>query len=159
MISGALLCALMLCGCEPALKSEEDIINKSREYLSDNIDVLSIGGSCSDGDRTLFWLISGEPGQTRTYIPMEFSVNENGEYSFAHKYNAVERTADTASLMWKNEYSFIVNNPGCANIRIAEPNGSSTDIAVENIPFVYFHNNAPGEFEYVFLNADGEPVC
>lgn len=38
-------------------KSKEDIINKSREYLSDNIDVLSIGGSCSDGDKTLFWLI------------------------------------------------------------------------------------------------------
>ena len=57
----ALFGALMLCGCEPALKSDGDIINKAREYLSENIGELSIGGSCSDNDRTLFWFISGDP--------------------------------------------------------------------------------------------------
>ena len=145
--------ALMLCGCEPALKSEDDIINKAREYLSDNIDGLSIVGSCSDNNRTLFWLMSGS-----TFIPMEFAVNEDGEYSFVHKYNPIERAADTASLMWKDGYSFVVNNPGCANIRITEPNGGSTDIEVTEIPFVYFLENAPDTFEYTFLNAEGETV-
>lgn len=153
LISGALLGVLMLCGCEPALKSEGDIINKAREYLSDNIDGLSIVGSCSDNDRTLFWFMSGS-----TFIPMEFAVNEDGEYSFVHKYDTTERAADTASLMWKDGYSFIVNNPDCSNIRITEPNGGSTDIEVTEIPFVYFLENAPDTFEYSFLNAEGETV-
>lgn len=159
LISGILFGVLiLLCGCEPALKSECDIINKAREYLSDNIDGLSIGGSCSDNNRTLFWFISGNSEQAHTYIPMEFAVNENSEYSFVHKYDPIERTADTAALMWKNGYSFIVNNPDCANIRITEPDGSVTDIGVTEIPFVYFLENAPDEFEYGFLNANGETI-
>ena len=153
LISGALLGALMLCGCEPALKSEGDIINKAREYISDNIGDLSIAGSCPVDNSTLFWLISGS-----TYIPMEFAVNENGEYSFVHKFNPIERAADTASLMWKDGYSFVVNNPDCASIRITDPDGGSTDIEVTGIPFVYFLENAPDEFEYVFLNAEGETL-
>lgn len=159
-ISGALLCALMLCGCEPALKSEGDIINKAREYLPDNIAELSlsIGGRCSDNDKTLFWFISGDPEQAYTYIPMEFEINESGEYSFIHKYKPIERTEDVSSLMWKDGYSFVVNNPDCANIRITEPNGGSMDIVVDEIPFVYFLENAPNEFEYSFLNAEGETV-
>lgn len=160
LISGALLGVLMLCGCEPALKSEGDIINKAREYLPDNIAELSlsIGGSCFDNDKTLFWLISGDPDQAHTYTPMEFAVNEDGEYSFVHKYDPIERAADTASLMWKDGYSFIVNNPGCSNIRITEPNGGSSEIEVTEIPFVYFLENAPDTFEYSFLNAEGEKV-
>lgn len=158
LISVALLGALMLCGCEPALKSEGDIINKAREYLSGNIDELSIGGSCSNNNRTLFWFISGNPKQADTYIPIEFAVNEDGEYSFVHKYDPTERTTDTASIIWKNGYSFVVNNPDCANIRITEPDGASTDIEVGEIPFVYFLENAPDEFEYNFLNAEGETV-
>ena len=150
-IYGALLVSLMLCGCEPALKSDSDIINKAREYLSENIDGLTIAGSCSDSNNTLFWLISES-----TFIPMEFAVNENGEYSFAHRFDPIERTADTASLMWKDGYSFVVNNPDCTNIRITEPNGGITDIEVTKVPFVYFLENAPDEFEYVFLNAEGE---
>ena len=153
VISGALLGALMLCGCEPALKSESDIIGKAREYLSDNVEELSIAGNCSQNNSTLFWLMSGS-----TFIPMEFAVNENGEFSFTHRYEPIERTADTASLMWKDGYSFVVNNPDCSNIRITEPNGGVTDIGVTEIPFVYFLEIAPDEFEYSFLNAEGEQV-
>lgn len=158
LISGALFGVLLLCGCEPVLKSEGDIINKAREYLSDNIEGLSIGGSCSDNNRTLFWFISGSREQAHTYIPMEFAVNEDGEYSFVHKYDPIERTSDTASLIWKDGYSFVVNNPDCANIRITEPDGDSTDIEVAGIPFVYFLENSPNDFEYSFLNAEGETV-
>ena len=143
----------MLCGCEPAIKSENDIINKARKYLSENIDELSISGSCSDNSSTLFWLMS-----ENTLIPMKFAVNENGEYSFVHKYVPIERAADTASLMWKNGYSFVVNNPDCSKIRITEPDGGSTDIEITEIPFVYFLENAPDEFEYSFLNAEGETL-
>lgn len=74
------------------------------------------------------------------------------------KYDPTERAADTASLMWKDGYSFVVNNPDCANIRITEPNGGSTDIEVTEIPFVYFLENAPNTFEYSFLNTKGETL-
>ena len=128
-----------------------------REYLSENIDELSIGRSCSDNDRTLFWLISGDSGRAHTYIRIEFAVSGDGEYSFVHKYDLIVRTSDNASLMWKDGYSFVVNNPKCANIRITEPSGTQ-NIQVGNMPFVYFLNSAPDEFEYEFLNSDGELV-
>lgn len=139
---------------------DEGLIAKARKEIDnladiDTIDIVIAGKSTTNRNNHLFWFITGNEYQMHRYIPMEFTELENSEYKFVHKHSALKRGQDIYVLMWHDGYSFIVNNPNCKSIRILGYAGE-TQVAVEQIPFVYYYPGLPSE--YSFLDEDGNTL-
>ena len=136
---------------------EEGLIAKARKEIKNLAEVETIemtvaGKSTIDGNRHMFWIITGNEYQMHRYYPLEVIERENGEYKFVHMHNGgTERGQDIFFEYFGSGYSFIVNNPKCTGIVIGE-----TTIPVTEIPFVYYHPYAPNE--YYFVDEEGNQL-
>lgn len=137
---------------------EEGLIKRARKEIKNLAEVETIemtvaGKSTIDGNRHMFWIITGNEYQMHRYYPLEVIEVEKGEYKFVHMHNvSTERGQDIFFEYFGSGYSFIVNNPKCKGIVIGE-----TTIPVTEIPFVYYYPFAPNEyyFEYYFIDENG----
>jgi len=136
---------------------EEGLIKKVRREITNLAEVESIemtvaGKSTIDGDRHLFWIITGNQYQMHRYYPLEVTETESGRYKFVKLYNGGhERGQDICFEYFGSGYSFVINNPKCKSIVIGE-----TVVPVTEIPFVYYCPYAPNE--YSFLDPDGNEL-
>ena len=148
------LCLLTVTGCAPKY-TEEELIDKARSEIPiSNVDTieLSMGGYSSHETNRLFWFVSGNEYQSHTYTPIEFvEVGEN-QFEFVKTYKPIDRTIDISALMWKDGYSFIINNKNCHSIIITDSTGNSDSITVEELPFVYYYQGIPSEYTFVDEN-------
>lgn len=137
---------------------EEGLIKRARKEIKNLAEVETIemtvaGKSTIDGNRHMFWIITGNEYQMHRYYPLEVIEVENEKYKFVHMHNvSTERGQDIFFEYFGSGYSFIVNNPKCKGIVIGE-----TTIPVTEIPFVYYYPFAPNEyyFEYYFIDENG----
>ena len=118
----------------------------------DTIEMQIVGKSTGDGNRHLFWIMTGNEYQAHSYYPIEVTEIENEVYKFVHLYNGGhQRGRDIFFEFFGSGYSFMVNNPECKGIVIGE-----TVIPVTDIPFVYYYPQNPNE--YHFIDADGNRI-
>lgn len=139
---------------------EEGLIAKARKEINnladiDTIEIAIAGKSTTNRMNHLFWFITGNESQMHRYIPIEFTETRNDTYQYVHKYSAVQRGKDIYVLMWRNGYSFIINNPNCKRISIWGYAGE-TQVTVDQIPFVYYYSFLPSE--YSFYDEDGNMI-
>ena len=108
------VCVLALVGCSSTISGTEELIAKAREELpvsdADTIE-LQYAGLCGKDDAALVWFVSGNEYQAHYYLPIEFNVVGENEYTFVRSYKPIERGMDIAALEWKDGYSFLINNP------------------------------------------------
>lgn len=150
-----LLAVICISGCAQ-IDSEAELIEAARQNIHEIADIdtieLAIAGSSSIDEDTLFWFISGNDHQMHRYIPIEYTKTNKDSYRFVKTYTPIKRGQDIVSLIWKDGYAFLINNPDCGSIRITR-NQNEELITVDSLPFVYYYNGFPDE--YVFLDADG----
>ena len=152
---------LMLCGCQKTMRGTDDLIAKAREVIpvaeSETIEI-SYAGLCAEGEKALIWFISGNEYQSHYYLPMECKIVGQNEYVYEHAYKPLNRGTDIAVTLWDGGYSFLVNNPNCAAIRIIDSSGTR-DIPIEKDTYPYiFAMEQPSDFEYYFLDAEGKEI-
>ena len=149
------LCLLTVTGCTPKY-TEKELIDKARSEIpisnADTIE-LSMAGYSSHETNRLIWFVSGNAYQAHTYTPIEFVEVGTDQFEFVKTYKPVERITDISALMWKDGYSFIINNENCRGIIIIDSTGNSDNITVEELPFVYYYQGIPSE--YIFVNENG----
>ena len=156
----ALVFVLALAGCSATISGTEELIVKAREELpvsdADTIE-LRYAGLCGKDDEALIWFVSGNEYQAHYYLPIGFNVVGENEYTFIQSYKAVDRAMDIAVLEWNGGYSFIINNPNCVAVKIADNSGTH-EITIEKdaYPYVFYNNLLPSE--YVFLDKDGNEI-
>ena len=135
----------------------EGLIAKARKEINNLAEVETIemniaGKSTVDGNRHLFWIVTGNEYQMHRYYPMEVIELDSGEYKFVKLYNGGhERGQDIFFEYFGSGYSFVINNPKCKSIVIGD-----TAIPVTEIPFVYYYPFTPNE--YYFLDAEGNEL-
>ncbi len=156
----ALAFGLALVGCSATISGTEELISKAREELpvsdSDTIE-LQYAGLCGKDGKALIWFVSGNEHQAHYYLPIEFNVVGENEYTFSQSFKAVERAMDIAVLEWNGGYSFIINNPNCVTVKITDNSGThETTIEKDSYPYVFYNNLIPSE--YVFLDKDGNEI-
>lgn len=149
------LCLLTITGCDKKYTGEE-LIGKARSEIrvsnADTIELTMVGYSSHETNR-LIWFISGNEYQSYTYTPIEFIALSDDQYKFVKTYKPIDRITDIAALMWKDGYSFIINNANCHSIIITDSTGKSDSITVGELPFVYYYQGIPSE--YVFVDENG----
>lgn len=163
----ALICifALLVVACivgvlvvqSAKIVGEDGLIAKARKEINNLAEVETIemtvaGKSTIDGNRHLFWIITGNEYQMHRYYPLEVVEVEDGKYKFVKLYNGGhERGQDIFFEYFGSGYSFVINNPKCESLVLGE-----TVVPVTEIPFVYYCPNVPNE--YYFLDADGNQL-
>lgn len=154
-----LLMILSLTGCQKAMYTEEDFIERARKEFNiadaENAEITYIGEITKE-NKALLWFMSGNEYQAHTYLPVRCSVTEDGGYVFEHKYKPLERGTDIVVLThWYSGYVFCVNNTKCKTIRIDDYSGEK-EIEVTDYPFIYYNQLLPGE--YSFLDENGKEI-
>ena len=153
-----LMISLLFAGCSQVYTGTEGLIQKAREEIpiadAQTVPLVIAGSSQAEGN-LLFWFISGGTYQSHSYTPIEFFPKGNDRYTFVKTYTPLERGMDIAVLQWKEGYSFLINNPACTSLHLQMPDGTTRDIPVEEIPFVYY-TALPST--YTFLDAEGNPL-
>lgn len=150
--------ALSLVGCgERRIETEEEMIAVISRELDVNVTVQKTGKIALE-DVVLVTYITGNEYQAHTYGYAEFEKQKNN-YKFLRTYSMMERGMDLRSAIYHDSYLFVINNEHCMSLRISRENGEEEVIAVDNIPFVYYFEDAlNSNFEYQFLNKDGEEI-
>jgi len=137
----------------------DGLIARARKEINlaeaDTIDMVIAGKATIDRNTHLFWFVTGNEYQMNRCHPIEFIELENDEYRFVKTYNPIPRGQDIYALLWKNGYSFCVNNPKCKTIRIDDYAGVK-EIEVTEYPFVYYNGLLPRE--YLFLDENGNEI-
>ena len=162
LISIALLLAAMCLVGVIAVQSSaiigyDGLIAKARKEIKNLAEVETIemavaGKSTIDGNRHLFWIITGNEYQMHSYYPLEVIELESGKYEFVKLYNGGHgRGRDISFEFFGRGYSFIINNPDCKNIAIDEQL-----VPVTETPFVYYHPFVPRE--YYFFDENGNEL-
>ena len=143
---------------------EEDLIAKARQEINlaeaDSIQMVIAGKSAAGHDAQLFWFITGNEYQAQRPHPIEFTALGGDAYKFVKTYHPIPRGQDIYALLWRDGYSFCVNNPDCKTIRITD-NAGVTEIPVTEYPFVCYSALPPYDalyFEYLFLDGDGNEI-
>lgn len=156
---GVCISLFILSGCGKKYIGEEGLLTKAREEIpvanADTIDLV-IAGKSKVNDEQLFWFVSGNEWQAHEYTPIQFTVAGKEEYKFVKTYVPIERGTDIVCLLWNDGYSFLVNNPDCANIQIEKQKGVFENVSVESIPFVYYYDEIP--LSYRFLDVNGNDL-
>ena len=69
-----------------------------------------------------------------------------------------DNVKDVAILNWNRGYSFLINNPEVAKVKIALDNGETIEeiIGKDTIPYVFYVDTIPTE--YVFLDTEGNEI-
>ena len=148
------MCLLTVTGCTPKY-TEKELIDKARSEIpisnADTIELSMVGYSSHETNR-LIWFVSGNAYQSRTYTPIEFVEVGTDQFEFVKTYKPIDRITDISALMWKDGYSFIINNENCCGIIITDSTGNSDIITVEELPFVYYYQGIPSEYTFVDEN-------
>ena len=162
MIGALLLTLLLACtGCSETMRTTQDLVDKAREEIpiadAQTTD-LAYGGVQTMGERSLHWFISGKAYQAHYYLPMECESPQEGTYRFVRTYKPVTCAKDIALARWNEGYSFLVNNPDCAALRLTGQDGEMTEISLQGqeLPFLYFYEGTPAQ--YLFLDGQGQEL-
>lgn len=143
-------------GCGDKYIGEDGLVSKARDEIpvsnADTIELVIAGSSSIENSR-LVWFISGNKNQAHTYTPIEFIESSDNQYEFVKTYKPIERITDISALMWKDGFSFIINNTDCCSVLITDSFGKSDNITVGELPFVYYFQGIPSE--YSFVDKDG----
>lgn len=82
------------------------------------------------------------------------------KFTFIHTYKPItERCTDTAAVIWKGGYVFLINDPKAAAVQITSADGEITREEVKDdnsIPYLFYVSPIPAE--YVFLDAAGNEI-
>lgn len=144
-----------LAACNRKIEGNNGLISKAREELTarsdEKIDI-KIAGRTNSVDSCLIWYVAEDSKQPLEYIALEFRTIGVNKYEFTHKYTTIERVPDISAVLWKNGYSFLVNNSMCKYISLTYAYDASEIIEVNKIPFVYYSEQIP--IEYNFLDED-----
>ena len=148
-------------GSGKTYKGTDALIAKAREELpisdADTIE-LQYAGLCGKDDEALIWFVSGSEYQAHYYLPIGFNVVGKDEYTFIRSFKPMEPAMDIAVLQWKDGYSFIINNPKCAAIKITDNSGTREHtIEKPAYPYVFYTDLIPSE--YVFLDKNGNKIA
>lgn len=154
-----LLMILSLTGCQKAMYTEEDFIERARKEFNiadaENAEITYIGEITKE-NKALLWFMSGNEYQSHNYLPMRCRINEDGGYIFEHVYKSLERGTDIVVLVHAfGGYAFCVNNTKCKTIKIEDYSGEK-EIEVTDYPFIYYNQLLPGE--YSFLDENGKEI-
>lgn len=137
----------------------DGLIAKARKEIklaeADTIEMDIAGKSTINRNTHLFWFVTGNSYQMNRCHPIEFIEVEKEEYRFVKTYNPLPRGQDIYVLLWKNGYSFCVNNSKCKTIIIDDYSGVK-EIEVTHYPFVYYNGLLPRE--YMFLDENGMEI-
>ena len=117
---------------------------------------LSIIGEFADGKNHIFWFVSGDEANGRTYYPLEFQHVEAEKYRFVKVHTNIDRAPDISIVYWHDQYCFLINNPDCAYLDIEE-NGEGLLIKPDTLPYI---SNYPamGDFTYTFFDKNFEEI-
>ena len=153
----------VLCACNRTVTGYDGLVEKAREEIniSDAGTIeITIGGTTDTGRRSLVWFVTGNQYQAHEYFPMEFEItkNDNSRFKFVKAYKALDRGTDIAVCPWNEGYSFLINNENCKMLKIIEADGSIESIEVTVYPFVFSHESLQGNFEYQFLDENGDEM-
>ena len=156
----ALVCVLTMVGCQKTYKGVDELVEKAREELpvaeADTINLQYVG-MCARDDEALIWFISGNEYQAHYYLPISFKIVDRNTYTFLHTHKPLDRGTDIAVLQWNGGYSFLINNPNCAAVRITDNSGTREEILEKDAyPYVFYNTLLPSE--YVFLDEDGNEI-
>ena len=155
-----LLCVLSLSSCGKILHGSDELIEQAREVfpLTDAENCfIQYAGLCGKDDEVLVWFVSGDENEVHHYLPMECSVVGDNQYKYTGIFTPSVRGQDIAVAQWNDGYSFIINNPDCAAVRITDTTGTQ-EISIEKYvyPYVFYHPTIPSD--YAFLDADGNEI-
>lgn len=159
------LCSILMCFAlifainlnEQRIEGTQGVIDKVKNEIPltniEELDVHIIGSSVHQ-DKILIWFLVEGENQVKSYYPFEFEVLGDDEYSFVKSYIPIKRNQEICSLLWKDGYSFMVDFADCEYINIYDETGKLTQIAVESIPFVYYHETVPSRYDYIDYNGN-----
>lgn len=157
----SVILAFSLFGCAKAVSGDEELIKIARQEIpvsdAETID-MEIVGRVDKETASLVWFKTGNEYQAHGYYPIEFNKTNENKLNFSHLYTSYDRDEDIGVSLWNNGYCFLVNNEDCKTILIEFPNGTKTEISVDTLPFVYYYENAPKNFEYKFLDINGNEL-
>lgn len=150
--------ALSLVGCgERRVETEEEMLAVISRELDVNVTVQNTGMIDLE-DVVLVTYMTGNEDQAHTYGYAEFE-KQKSNYEFLRIYSMMERGMDLRSAMYRDSYLFVINNEHCTSLKISRENGKVDVISVDKIPFIYYFEDAlDSNFEYQFLNQDGEEI-
>jgi len=147
--------SLFIVSCvRETVSTNEKIHTVIKKELDIDVDLKIIESINLESKRLVIYM-TGNGYQSHEYGYAEFDEKNDG-YKFLRTYDMYERGMDLRSARYENAYLFVVNNEECSNIQILQ-NGSEFMVEVEDIPFVYFFDNA-NNIEYHFLNSSGEDL-
>lgn len=150
-----IILSLFIVSCvRETVSTDEEIYTVIKKELDIDVD-LKIIESINLENKLLVIYMTGNEHQAHEYGYAEFDEKNDG-YMFLRTFDMYERGMDLRSAPYENAYLFVVNNEECSNIQILQ-NGSEFMVEVEDIPFVYFFDNA-NNIEYHFLNSSGEDL-
>ena len=161
-MSDFFLC-LGLSGCRTSIYGIDELKEKAGKEIpvsySDTVE-LKYAGMYRIDNRAIAWFISGNDSQEHYYLPMEIEIKGSGdEFTFIHTYKPItERCTDTAAVIWKGGYVFLINNPKAAAVQITSVDGEITREEVKNDSIPYLFYVSPIPVEYVFLDAAGNEI-
>ncbi len=158
----SLLC-LSLVGCSKTYHGTDELIEKARKEIpiseAETTDIVYAGITGKE-NKAIAWFISGNEYQAHYYLPMEVELKGNGaNYSFVRTYKPMDdNVKDVAILNWNRGYSFLINNPEVAKVKIALDNGETIEeiIGKDTIPYVFYVDTIPTE--YVFFDTEGNEI-
>ncbi|MDX9803179.1 MAG: hypothetical protein RBS96_04040 [Dehalococcoidales bacterium] len=156
---GFVVClVLSLIGCGGrTVDNEEEMLEIITTELDSDVSVQKIGTIDLD-DVVLVCYMTGNNYQEHTYGYAEFE-KQNDNYKFLRTNSMWERGMNLGSALYNGSYLFVINNENCTNLRISLTNGNEELIAVDEIPFVFYLENAVNHnFEYHFLDINGKEI-
>lgn len=157
-----ILC-LGLAGCRTSIHGIDELKEKAEKEIpvsySGNA-VLQYAGMYRIDNRAIAWFIAGNDSQEHYYLPLEIEIKGSGDdFTFIHTYKPItERCTDTAAVIWKGGYVFLINNPDAAAVQVTSADGEITREVIpdESIPYSFYVSPIPAE--YVFLDAAGNEI-
>lgn len=157
----SILLVFSLFGCSKSVSDDEELIKIARQEIpvanAETID-LEIVGRVDKETASLVWFKTGNEYQVHGYYPLEFNKTNENKFNFSHLYTSYDSSENIGVVLWNNGYCFLIDNADCKTILIEFPNGAKTEISVDTLPFVYCYENTLENFEYKFLDADGNEL-
>ena len=163
LIAGLLILAVLLASQFNVVATRDDIKDVLRQDLrlgDADQTVISYLGEFAIDDDYLFWFSIHNQAITY-YRAVECHLMLNGNYRIRKIHKPMTYAQDIVHVVWMTEDIFLINNSSCRSIIYMNESGdviAQTEIAPNEIPYVYLHKTPVKPCSCDFLDSTGEAI-